>query len=408
MEPKKLYLSLFLHKSRVNRKGLSPVLLRITIDGKRESISTGVSIKAEDWDDINCLIKGNTPLIHNQNHLINSLRGKVTGIYTELLNNGLDITTSAITKRLNGKNVEHVSLMFAIKHHNQYIKKKIGIESTQATFTKYETLKSKIQGYINKEYSRKDPLLSELSHKFVTNFELYLKTEENIKHNTATKYVQFLKRIINYSIEQEWIQSNPFSSYRCKFININREVLTNAEIIKIEKKKISNTRLENVRNIFIFCCYTGLAYSDAYKLTMDEIVEGVDHKLWIHTFRQKTKTRVPIPLLPKALSIIEFYSNWRAEKKTNKVLPVLSNQSMNAYLKEIADLCRINKKLTFHMARHTFATTITLSNGIPIETVSKLLGHTNIKTTQIYAKITDTKIASDMSKLLENKEFNKD
>lgn len=399
MESKRLFLSFFLIKSRVNKKGLSPIYLRITIDGKRESIGTGVFVELHQWDDTKQLVIGDTPLVINQNHLLNSLKGKITGIYTELLNAGIEITTSAITTKLNSKTTENISLLSAVKLHNAYIKKRIGKETTQATYVKYETLRSKLENYIAKEHNRKDPLLSELTQKFIVHFEIFLKTHDNIGHNTAIKYIQFLKRIINYAIAQEWLKTNPFSAYRCKFNQVHREVLTMSEIGQLEAKNFDHERLSNVRDMFIFSCYTGLAYADIKKLTMDEIGMGIDNKPWILTYRQKTRTRVPIPILPKALAIIEQYNEWRKDSRSNKVLPVLSNQKMNAYLKEIADACKIKKKLTFHIARHTFATTITLNNGIPIETVSKLLGHTNIKTTQIYAKVSDAKIAEDMKGL---------
>lgn len=401
MESKKLFLSFFLFKSRINKKGLSPIYLRITIDGKRETIATGVFIDANYWDETKGIITENTPLAINQNHLLNSLKGKITGIYTELLNTGVEITTSAITKRLNAKSTENITLLGATRQHNAYVKKRIGQETTQATYVKYETLRTKLEGYIAKEYSRKDPLLSELTPKFIVHFELYLKTHEKIGHNTAIKYIQFLKRIINYSIANEWLKTNPFNSYRCKFKVVSREYLNIEEINIIQSKEISIKRLSEIRDIFIFSCYTGLAYADVKKLVIEEIVLGVDKNLWIQTFRSKTKTRVPVPLLPQALAIIQSYQEWRKEAHTNRAFPVPSNQKVNSYLKEIADLCGIKKKLTFHIARHSFATSVTLSNGVPIETVSKLLGHTNIKTTQHYAKVLDKKIADDMKKLSE-------
>ena len=232
---------------------------------------------------------------------------------------------------------------------------------------------------------------------FLMGFELYLKADEHIGHNTALKYIQFLKRVINYGIGMEWLKHDPFKAFKCTLHQVIRECLTQEEIDSIQAKEFVSERLGNVRDIFVFSCYTGLAYADVKKLKLSEIVKGIDGKLWIQTYRAKTNTRVPIPLLPQALALVEKYKN-RTDAK-GLVFPTPSNQKMNAYLKEIADVCDITKKLTFHIARHSFATSITLSNGVPIETVSKMLGHTNIKTTQIYSKVVDFKISGDMARL---------
>jgi site-specific recombinase XerD len=197
----------------------------------------------------------------------------------------------------------------------------------------------------------------------------------------------------------EWLKHDPFKAFKCTLQPVIRECLTQAEIDTIQDKELVSARLENVRDIFVFSCYTGLAYADVKKLRHSEIVKGIDNKKWIQTYRAKTQTRVPIPLLPVADALIEKYSSYKSPK--GFIFPVLSNQKMNSYLKEIADVCGIRKTLTFHIARHSFATTITLSNGVPIETVSKMLGHTNIKTTQIHSKVVDLKISGDMQTLSE-------
>jgi site-specific recombinase XerD len=268
----------------------------------------------------------------------------------------------------------------------------------KATYVKYETLRKKLEAYMMNEYNRNDLFLKELNQRFIMNFELFLKVNEKIAHNTTIKYVQFLKRIINYAISNEWITHDPFKAFKCTFQPVIRECLTQEEIDRIQTKELPTQRLAQVRDIFVFCCYTGLAYADVKKLRYSEIAKGLDGDMWIQTFRAKTNTRVPIPLLPQALALIDAY---RAHHNapSSSVFPVPSNQKTNAYLKEIADVCGISKRLTFHLARHSFATTVTLSNGVPIETVSKMLGHTNIKTTQIYSKVLDLKISGDMMQL---------
>ncbi|MCD4728958.1 MAG: site-specific integrase [Bacteroidales bacterium] len=203
------------------------------------------------------------------------------------------------------------------------------------------------------------------------------------------------------AIANEWLQRNPFMNFKCSYKDTNRGYLTQEELDKLEAKEFSIKRLEIVRDIFIFQCYTGLAYSDVERLTPDDVSTGIDGEKWIIIYRQKTGGRSPIPILPRALEIINKYQDYPENENSGKLLPVKSNQKINAYLKEIGDLCGIDKNLSTHLARHTFATTVTLAHGVPIETVSKMLGHSSIRTTQIYSKVIDNKISADMVKLKE-------
>jgi len=398
MDEKRLYISFYLNKQRTNKSGACAIYMRLTLAGQRENVNTGVLVNAKLWDKGKARIKGNTQDISTQNNLLTAIKSRVIAIYTELLNNNALITSAIVKNHLVGAGETKVTLLEAISSHNRQISNKVGIKRSKGTLVKYQTLKLKLEQYIRQEKKRKDLLLKELNYSFVLGFEGFLKAQ-SVGHNTAVKYIQFLKRIINYSIANQWIAVDPFKEYRCSFKPVIRECLTIHEVATLKNKTFATNRLNHVRDIFIFCCYTGLAYSDVKKLKTGEIVTGIDNNLWIQTVREKTNIRVPVPLLSDAVSIITKYESWRQGKGGDLVFPVLSNQKMNAYLKEIADLCNIKKKLTFHIARHTFATTITLSNGVPIETVSKMLGHTNIKTTQIYSKVVDLKISEDMLKL---------
>lgn len=237
-----------------------------------------------------------------------------------------------------------------------------------------------------------------ISHLF-NDFEFYLKAECKITGVSAAKYIKHLKKIINHCVANNWLEKNPFINFKSTAKAKERTFLNEEELNRIASKKLSVERLAQLRDIFVFCCYTGLSYADVQKLKRSEIGVGVDGEKWIFTNRQKTDTSSRIPLLPATLKILGQYKDHPQCENKGLVLPVLSNQKMNAYLKEIADMCRINKHLTFHLARHTFATTVTLSNGVPIETVSKMLGHTNIKTTQHYAKTLDVKVSQDMAAL---------
>ena len=219
--------------------------------------------------------------------------------------------------------------------------------------------------------------------------------------NTVMKHIERLRKMVNIAIRNEWIMKDPFAKFKPSYTKTTREFLSETEIETLESKEFSIERLRQVKDLFIFSCYTGLSYIDVMKLTKTNICRGIDGELWINTSRQKTDNTVRVPLLPKALEIIELYENNPRALAKGTLFPNISNQKLNSYLKEIADVCGITKNLTFHLARHTFATTVTLTNGVPMETVSKLLGHSSIRTTQIYAKVIEKKVSEDMQHLRE-------
>ncbi|MBL7690607.1 MAG: site-specific integrase [Flavipsychrobacter sp.] len=398
MENHQLYIAFYLNRHRINKRGECKVSMRITIHGQREVITTGVSVSPEVWDNNKSRIKGKSPTANSQNNLLSTWKSRATSIYSDLLNSGMPVSSTFIKNKLLGTEDKTTSLMEVVALHNAYVSKRVDVEVCKATHTKYETLRKKLEAYLRKEHSRTDIFLKELNQRFVIGFELFLKLEEKIAHNTTIKYVQFLKRIINFAIANEYILHNPFSAFKCTFQPVIRECLTQDEIDRIHTKEISIQRLAHVRDIFVFSCYTGLAYADVKKLKYSEIVKGNDGGMWIQTVRAKTNIRVPVPLLPPALALIDKYKTG-SYTGADRVFPVPSNQKVNAYLKEIADICGVKKRLFFHIARHSFSTTLALSNGVPIETLSRMLGHTNIKTTQIYGKILDTKIGADMKQL---------
>lgn len=226
-----------------------------------------------------------------------------------------------------------------------------------------------------------------------------IKSLRNCANNSAVKYIKNFGKILRICLANGWITFNPMRNCKAKLKRVDRVFLSTDELDKISKKKFSIERISQVRDVFVFSCFTGLAYVDVKKLKREEIVRGVDGELWIFCYRQKTHTSSRIPLLKPAIDILDKYKDDPKCVADVTVLPVLSNQKMNAYLKEIADLCGIKKELTYHIARHTFATTVSLLNDVPIETVSKMLGHSSIKMTQHYAKILDIKISKDMSLL---------
>ncbi|MEM9897154.1 MAG: site-specific integrase [Bacteroidota bacterium] len=279
------------------------------------------------------------------------------------------------------------------------VKKQIGKDFALGTYKRFETTLKHIQEFIQYQYRLDDVFLSEIRFQFVTDLEFYLKTVKECNHNSTLKYIRNFRKIINLAVKNEWMDRDPFMKYQVKLKETKRGFLDKDELSNLANKELSVERLDQVRDVFVFCCYTGLSYSDVEKLTTRDISKGIDGEYWIFTERKKTGTDSNIPLLPKALEIIEKYAENPSVINSGQILPMISNQKMNAYLKELATLCGIDKHLTFHMARHTFATTVTLTNGVSIETVSSMLGHKNIRTTQIYAKVVQSKVSDDMMKL---------
>jgi len=259
--------------------------------------------------------------------------------------------------------------------------------------------------FVLKEYKTSDIYLRELNYSFLVQFDNFLRgyklsrNKKRIGNNTIIKHMQRLRKMVTMAFHMEWIERDPFVKYKPTFIKKEREFLSKKELESIQDYNTDIERLNLVKDLFIFSSYTGIAYVDIMKLTKDNIVLGIDGDKWIITKRQKTNTPVKIPILDQAQYLIDKYKNNERAAVNGTIFPSLSNQKLNSYLKEIADACKIKKNLTFHMARHTFATTVTLTNGVPIETVSKILGHTKIATTQIYARVIERKVSDDMNAL---------
>lgn len=259
--------------------------------------------------------------------------------------------------------------------------------------------------YLSDHYRVTDVPITQVNYELIRAYKEYLIGEKDLSYNTTIKFLQFTKKITLRAIRAGWLKMDPFDGMSLTLKETDRPYLTEEELESIENKEFKVQRLELVKDLFLFACYTGLSYSDVKKLQKSEIEKSPKGMWWIRTRRQKTNERSQVPLLAPAMQIIEKYADLKSLDAEDKVLPVLSNQKLNSYLKEVADFCGIQKKLTFHVARHTFATTITLSNGVPIESVSKMLGHTNLRTTQHYARIVDDKVAGDMAQLASKGKF---
>ncbi|MEO2062275.1 MAG: site-specific integrase [Christiangramia sp.] len=397
----------FPKNSNGNKQGLVPIYLRITVNGRRCELSIKRKIPLKSWNSKTGCMKGRAGEAGDFNRYLNTIRNRIDRIYEDLVKEKADFTVETIRDIYTGRNKDRKMLLEIFQEHNDQVENLIGKDFAYGTFERYRTAKKHVEEYIFKEYRLKDIPVKNVDHSFITGFEYFLKTKRKCSHNTAVKYITNFKKIIRIAIANNWISRDPFLHWKAKLKIVDREFLSEDEIQKLIQKEFQTDRLDLVKDIFLFSCFTGLAYADVKKLSENNLVIGIDGNKWIKVNRTKTDSRTNIPLLPTALEIIKKYSD-RPDAST-KLLPILTNQKMNAYLKEIGDLCKIRKNLTFHLARHTFATTITLSNGVPIESVSKMLGHKNLKTTQHYAKILDQKVSQDMLALRlrmgENGEF---
>jgi len=388
-----------IRKEKANTENLAPIYVRITVNGKRALYALQRYIHPLRWDSKAHRVRGNKEDARQINEYIDTIRNKIFVYQKELVDNNKPVTALALKNKLLGITDKQKRLIEVFEYHNKLVHEKINIDYVEATYARYKTTKDHLLQFMKEYYAIDDILLSELTFSFITDFEHFLKTTRHCGHNTTIKYIRNFQKIIRLAIMNEWIDKDPFMKYKAKLNDVNRGFLSKDELSAIENKKLTIARLDQVRDIFVFCCYTGLSYIDISKLTPDHISIGIDGDKWIFTERTKTKNKSNIPLLPKPLELIEKYNNHPEAVINGTLLPVLSNQKLNAYLKEIADICNIKKNLTFHLARHTFATTVTLTHGVPIESVSSMMGHKNLRTTQIYAKVVELKVSEDMNML---------
>jgi site-specific recombinase XerD len=390
-------ISFYARQSRAKADGQAPIFMRVKLGTEYFDTNTKISIAPNNWSSAAGKAKGNQEQAKFTNSLLESFRSKALDIQRQLMLERKQIRIDVIKKIWFGISAERPRMLMEIfEHHNNQMKELIGKEFSPLTYERYVTSKRHTQEFLKWKLKVSDLDINELNYEFITDYEFWLKSIRNCDHNTSMKYLSNFKKIVNICLKNGWLQRNPFFGFKMTKREIERPYLTIEELNRIASKTFIAPRINQVRDIFLFCCYTGLAYADVKKLSRAEISVGIDGDKWIFTHRQKTESATRLPLLPPAQEILERYAEHPQCINEGRLLPVLSNQKMNGYLKEIADMCGITKKMTTHTARHTFATTVTLTNGVPIETVSKMLGHKNLKTTQHYAKILDLKISEDM------------
>ena len=398
----KITLHFYAKSTKANANGLLPIYVRLTVDGKRLEFSTKKFVEKSKWSSELSKMKGTTEEARSINSYLDLMKSKVLDAQMELLHRNETLSIENFKNKLLGTEERQRMLVPIFQDHNNKIKELVGKEYAPGTLERYTTsLKHTIE-FMQWKYNVSDIAITKIDHAFISDYEFWLRSVRNCANNTAVKYIKNFNKIIKICLANDWLDKNPFANYKSKVKEVERVYLTEAEIQSIMEKDFKTERLSLVRDIFLFSCFTGLAYIDVKNLTKLHISYGIDGEKWIFTHRQKTESASKIPILPVTQMIIDKYENHPQCNSEDKLLPILSNQKMNAYLKEIAGVCEIEKELTFHIARHTFATTVTLTNGVPIESVSKMLGHKNLRTTQHYAKVLDRKVSEDM-KILKDK-----
>ena len=398
MNIKDLKILFLLNKTNLNRQNNAPIRCRITFIGKRKVFSTGLFINPKHWDSKQQ--KAKPP--NEENTFINTqlslIKNEISQAFLFLQVNEDSFDVEDIYLQYKGETPKkHRTVLQVFKEHNEKLEKLVGKDYSIGTLWKFKQARELLKEYIKHQYKKNDYQFKDMDLKFVQEYEYYLKAEKSLALATVNKTIQRFRRMVRIAISEGIIDKDPFILYKVKFTKKEVVYLTTEELASLENHNFSQPRLQQVADMFIFCCYTGLAYNEMAHLQSQHIVKGFDRNDWIKMKREKTKKEISIPLLPKSANIIEKYQE---SNDTEYVLPVISNQKFNSYLKEIADIVGIKKNLTHHIARKTFATTILLYNDVPMEIVSELLGHSKITITQDhYAKVVQKKVSEHIFKL---------
>lgn len=397
-----LLLLFFLRPKKQNGSTVCTIYFRMTVNRVQREMSTQLQVDPALWCNKSQRVKGKSDIAMATNECLNVLYAKAIQARAQLMALNKPLTVEYVSALVNGKPLEQYMLLEIFQMHNKKMKQLIGIDYTEGTLEKYERTCNYAFMFMRETYNLYDIDIQKLDYSFITDFEHWLKTVRKCAHNTTMKYLAYFKKIVLYCIKKRWLTYDPFAEYKMSKRKKRRTPLSQIELDLLSNKTFHSERLTMVKDIFLFSCYTGLAFADAKKLKQTDIYIGMDGHRWITCRRKKTEkndSTSNIPLLPAADAIVQRYADFPEVQQSGLVLPIRSNQKTNEYLKEIATICGIQINLTFHIARHTFATTVTLANKVPIETVSKMLAHQKLSTTQEYAQVMDTKVSADMSGL---------
>ena len=384
-------------KGKLKANGKAPILARVTVNGEMVHLATRLDVDPDRWLGKECRTLGKSAEDKYINETLDNYRNVIRNKYNELFFRGEAITAMRLKSILTSRSDEAKRLLVLFDEFNEDYKALVGKETTHKTYTRYLLTRRRLAEFMAAKYKVKDILLTDINTKFINDFYIYLRTVDGKNgHNYHMKMIQRFRTVFKTAKDNGWVQTDPFGGFKISMEETHREHLTIDELGALMSKEMTSERLQRVKDIFVFSCFTGLAYTDVRGLKKSEVVMGNDGRLWIDTRRDKTKVAVYVPLLDIPRAILERYADTTSHAR---LLSIPANQKVNDYLKEIAAICGIDKNLTFHIARHTFATTVTLENGVALETVQKMLGHKNIRTTQVYAKMTKRRIGMEMENL---------
>ena len=403
MERETFKILFFIMKTRVAKNGEVPIMLRVTINGQRCVTSINLGVNPKHWNNKAEKSLGGKRIDQEINLRIDTIRVKIMQIYRDMEQRNEKINAKKIIDRFLGRDTEPIILLLDVfLEHNERCRQLSGKDMAAGTVERYETSYKHTAEFIKHNFGKEDIPIKEVDHKFITDYEFYLKTVRNCSHNTTTKYLKNFKKIIRIALANNIISIDPFANIKFRLDEVDRDFLETEELQRVIDKEITTQRLAHIRDIFVFCCFTGLAFSDVKGLKQEHLVTDNTGQIWIMKKRQKTKNMCNIPLLDIPIQILDQYKTNSECVKNGTLLPVPSNVKMNAYLKEIADICGIHKVITTHTARHTFATSVALANNVSIENVAKMLGHSDTKMTRHYARVLDKSILRDMVNIDKN------
>ena len=398
MNRKTFCISFFLRRVRTV-KGMAPILARITVNGISKEVYTQCRTPVDKWDTAKGRATGRDKLSYEVNAYIDDFRAKVVEIYRTLQAEGFEGNVLEIKERLQSPGKQAKMFLEELTLYCEKRQKEVGVRITQLTSNKYYRLCRYLREYTKQECKKDDIRLSAVSYGYLDGFNTYLQTAHRCHHNGAVNILDCLRNFMLYCLRNEWIEKNPFKNYKLKEVAPPpKEHLSKKEIELLMEKPMPNLRLENVRDIFVFCCLTGLAFADVKELKREHLTTDEQGNMWIRKPREKTAVMSTIPLLKQPKAILQKYAFDLHCMESGKLLPVPSNQKMNAYRSEIATICGLNKKLTTHCARHTFAC-LAVEYGMPIDVLAKILGHSNTNMTRHYAKFSEQLIGREMQKI---------
>lgn len=395
METNKLLITFVIAKSRMNKSGLCPLRCRITYKGKKHEFSTGEFVPPQFWNNKLQSVTHKFQESNKINSALSQVKNKINQVYLLLLHSTDDFHLSDIVNKLRPQpKLEEKYIISFFDDYVLEIRKLIGYDYKLATIWKYEQSRNLLADYL-RSIRKKDYPIKDIDLSFITKYELFLKVDKKLAVATVYKTLQRLKKVTTIALQRDYISKDPFIAYKFTRPKTEIQYLTKEELQLLSERVLVQRRLEDVRKMFLFCCYTGLAYTEMANLCWSNIVSGANERAIVMT-REKTGRKLYIPLMDVPQQILEYYKSEDSEF----VFPRLSNQKFNSYLKEVADIVNIVKRLTHHMARKTFATTVLLYNDVPMEIVSELLGHSNVSITQEhYAKVMQSKVSDHISNL---------